>query len=153
MFSRHQQTTACSQSQPLPCFCMAMSQEWFYIFKWLGKTQKKYLVTHTSDKKFRLQCPQIKFDWNTFMFLGLLLSMLFLLYNGNVEWFWQRRYGLQSLKCYLVLYRKVCDSLAYLIHKNSWQLKSLIHLVFLYHVKHKTNVPNCSCILDKQNVK
>ena len=83
-FSRHQQTAACSQSQPLPCFCTAMSQEWFYVFKWLGKTQKKYLVTHTSDN-FILQCPQIKFDWNTFVFLGLLLSMLFLLYNGNVE--------------------------------------------------------------------
>lgn len=99
-----QQTTARSQSQPSPCFCTAVSQEWFYVFKWLGKTEK--IFSDTNDKKFRFQCPQVKFDGNTFMFLGLFLSMLFLLYNGNVEQFWQRHYGLQSLKCHLVLYRK-----------------------------------------------
>jgi hypothetical protein len=32
----------------------------FYIFKWLEKNLKDYLMTYENEVKFKLQCPKIK---------------------------------------------------------------------------------------------
>lgn len=39
------------------CFQMAMSQERFYIFKWVGKKKKSHLGTHKNYIKFKFQSP------------------------------------------------------------------------------------------------
>lgn len=52
-------------SRPFPCDLTAKNG--FHIFKWLTKYEKEeyHFGTHENDTKFKLQCPLIKFYWNT----------------------------------------------------------------------------------------
>lgn len=49
------------------------SWEWFYIFRWLEKNQRRNqnFVTSESDTKFKFQHPEIKFYWSTALLTAL----------------------------------------------------------------------------------